>query len=118
MSFYAASGLHEQDVFTEPKVLAPARGLLPPLTVDDEACLAWRPDDYSDEFVLPRPDAPMTTLSWARLVFAAFQPAAQANHRRVLAPVFVPIFLNPRVRAGDHGSTGAPPDRMRRPTAP
>ncbi|WP_405431099.1 hypothetical protein [Micromonospora sp. NBC_00617] len=77
MSFYAASGLHEQDVFTEPKVLAPDRGLLPPLSVDNEACLAWRPDDYPDEFVLPRP--PMTTLSWARLVFAAFQLAAQAN---------------------------------------
>ncbi|MFI7510665.1 hypothetical protein ACIBSS_27990 [Micromonospora aurantiaca] len=80
MSFYAASGLHEQDVFTDPKVLARARGLLPPLTVDNEACLAWRPDGYPvDEFQLPGPDAPMTTLSWARLVFAAFQLAAQAN---------------------------------------
>lgn len=54
--------------------------LLPPLSVDNEAALAWRPDGApADPFLLPGPHAPETTLTWAKLVFAAYQLATQAN---------------------------------------
>jgi hypothetical protein len=81
MSFYAVSGLHDLDgVIGDAKALARARSMVPPLSVDNEAGIGWRPDGVPiDGFLLPTPDAPVTTLSWARLVFAAFQLAAQAN---------------------------------------
>lgn len=81
MSFYSVSQLHARDdLFDDPRAQARARSMVPPLTVDNEAGIRWRPDDAPAEpFLLPGPDATTTTLSWARLVFAVFQLAAQAN---------------------------------------
>jgi hypothetical protein len=81
MSFYAPSAVHFGDVFEgEPEAERRARSMLPRLNVDNEACLAWRPDGAPpDRYRLPAGDERPTTLTWARLVFAAFQLAAQKN---------------------------------------
>jgi hypothetical protein len=79
MSFYAAS----QDIgeiLTDPAEARRARAMLPPLTVDNEAALAWRPDGTPvDGYQLSVNMHTSGTIGWARLVFAAFQLAAQAN---------------------------------------
>ena len=80
MSFYAASQLHFGDIIDDPDTARRARAMLPPLTVDNEAAIAWRPDGAPvDGYLLPSGDQQPGTLAWARLVFAAFQLAAQAN---------------------------------------
>jgi hypothetical protein len=80
MSFYALSAVHFGDVIDDPEAARRARSMLPPLTVDNEACIAWRPEGAPPAgYRLPAGDASPGTLSWARLVFAAFQLAAQAN---------------------------------------
>lgn len=82
MSFYATSQLHFSDILRDdPETARRAQAMLPPLTVDNEAAIAWRPDGApADRYQLP-PGDPATagTVIWARLVFAAFQLAAQAN---------------------------------------
>lgn len=81
MSFYAASAVHFADLFPgNPAAAARARGMLPKLTVDNEAAIAWRPDGTPPEkFMLTGAQSQHGTLNWTRLVFAAFQLAAQAN---------------------------------------
>lgn len=74
MSFYAASRVHSSDVIDE-ELARQARAILPPVTVDNEAVIAWRPDGApEDAYRLPAGDAPdMGTLSWARLLFGVFE---------------------------------------------
>ncbi|MDP9818352.1 hypothetical protein [Spirilliplanes yamanashiensis] len=80
MSFYAASAVHFADMFDDPAAARRARGLLPRLIVDNEATMAWRPDGTDPQpYQLPALADSRGTLSWARLVFAAFQLAAQVN---------------------------------------
>ena len=82
MSFYAASQLHFGDILRDdPAAARRAQAMLPPLTVDNEAAIAWRPDGApANRYQLPHASAATAgTLSWARLVFATFQLAAQAN---------------------------------------
>jgi hypothetical protein len=79
LSFYTESAV-DRDLFDDPEVERRARAMLPTLIVDNEAAIAWRPEDAPvDGYTLPGPDAPETTISWARLVFATFQLAAQEN---------------------------------------
>lgn len=79
MSFYTESAVH-RELFDDPAVERRARAMLPTLIVDNEAAIAWRPEGTSvDGYRLPGPDAPETTVSWARLVFATFQLATQEN---------------------------------------
>lgn len=77
MSFYAPSNLeHVVDQDTARR----ARALMPPLTVDNEYAGAWRPDGApADNYLLHGGEGQTGTARWARLVFAAFQLAAQAN---------------------------------------
>ncbi|WP_144300691.1 hypothetical protein [Stackebrandtia nassauensis] len=81
MSFYSEALAHQDAAFFEdPRQAAWARNQLPVLIVDNEATMAWQHDAAPvEEFQLPGPDEPVTTLSWARLVFAAFQLASQGN---------------------------------------
>lgn len=79
MSFYSESAMTE-GVFDDPVVRRRAAAMMPRLIVDNEATFAWRPDGVPvEEFMLPGPDEAESTLSWARLVFATFQLAAQDN---------------------------------------
>jgi hypothetical protein len=81
MSFSAVTNRTADDVLAgKPAAAARARGMLPPLTVDNEAAPAWRPEGAPpEEFMLTGTADQHGTLSWARLVFAAFQLAAQGN---------------------------------------
>jgi hypothetical protein len=81
MSFYAVTDKAVDDLLAgKPAAAARARGMLPPLPVDNDAALAWRPDGAQlEQFMLTGAEDQHGTLSWARLVFAAFQLAAQAN---------------------------------------
>jgi len=81
MSFYAVTDKSMDELLAgHPAAAARARGMQPPLPVDNEAAIAWRPDgEAPQEFMLTGSDDQYGTLSWTRLVFAAFQLAAQAN---------------------------------------
>jgi len=80
MSFYVRPALHKEGIFEDPAAARRARAMLPRLVVDNEAAIAWRPNgDLSADYVLPTSEQDRGTLSWARLVFAAFQLAAQTN---------------------------------------
>jgi hypothetical protein len=80
MSFYAASWVNSDDAFEDPAVARRARAMLPTLTVDNEATFAWRPEGApAEQFQLPTVASDRGTLGWARLVFASFQLAVQAN---------------------------------------
>jgi hypothetical protein len=79
MSFYSPSNLTNDGILDEATALR-ARALLPPLTVDNEAAIAWRPDgEPADSYQLHGGDSQDGTITWTRLVFATFQLAAQAN---------------------------------------
>lgn len=81
LSFYAESMIHKHtDLFDDPRDAMVARNLIPTLTVDNEAAIAWpHPSTRQPDAVLPGPDDEITTASWARLVFAAFQLSGQGN---------------------------------------
>lgn len=81
MSFYATSAVHVGDILAhDPDAARRARSMMPPLSVDNEAAIAWRPEDAPpDGYQLTGDDDQHGTLTWARLVFATFQLAAQAN---------------------------------------
>jgi hypothetical protein len=80
MSFYATSAIHFEQVLDDPAAARRARAMIPRIVVDNEAVMAWRPNGAApDRYRLPGGDAPVTTLTWARLLFAAFQLAAQFN---------------------------------------
>lgn len=91
MSFYSASSLHIPGIVDE-EIARRARALLPPLTVDNEAALAWRPEGAPvDTYLLHGGQGQNGTIGWARLLFAAFQLAATANlteteHQRTPRP--------------------------------
>lgn len=77
MSFYSPSNI---DAVADEKTARRARAILPPLTVDNEFAGAWRPDGAPAETYLLHGGAGQAgTAGWARLVFAAFQLAAQTN---------------------------------------
>lgn len=77
MSFYAPSNL---DAVTDEETARRARALMPPLTVDNEFAGAWRPGAVpADAYLLHGGEGQTGTAGWARLVFAAFQLAAQGN---------------------------------------
>lgn len=77
MSFYAPSGLFSDGMIDE-ETARRARAMLPPLTVDNEAALSWRPDgEPVDKHLLHSGET--GTIAWARLLFAIFQLAAQTN---------------------------------------
>ncbi|GLY08215.1 hypothetical protein [Actinoplanes sp. NBRC 101535] len=79
VSFYSRSRLHLPGILDE-RTLQRARALLPPLTVDNEAALAWRPAGQSpEEYLLHGQQGQDGTIAWTRLLFAAFQLAAQNN---------------------------------------
>ena len=80
MSFYVRPAVHDDGIFDDPAAARRARAMLPRLVVDNEAAVAWRPKgDFSSDYLLPTSENDRGTLSWTRLVFAAFQLAAQAN---------------------------------------
>ncbi|BEL04987.1 hypothetical protein Q0Z83_031780 [Actinoplanes sichuanensis] len=81
MSFYAVTDKTTDDLLAgHPAAAARARAMLPPLPVDNEAAIAWRPDGAPpEEYMLTGADDQHGTLAWTRLVFATFQLAAQAN---------------------------------------
>jgi hypothetical protein len=80
LSFYAPSWGAFDNPALSPAVRQRLRSMLPTMTVDNEAAIAWRPDEAAAEaFQLPTAAADRGTLSWTRLVFATFQLAAQAN---------------------------------------
>lgn len=77
MSFYSPSNVAA--VLNEEE-LRRVRAFMPPLTVDNEYAGAWRPDgEPADTYLLHGGDGQNGTAGWARLVFAAFQLAAQQN---------------------------------------
>lgn len=77
MSFYSESNVGK---VVDERTARLARAMLPPLTVDNEYAGAWRPDgEPADAYQLHGGDGQTGTARWARLVFAAFQMAAQAN---------------------------------------
>ena len=79
MSFYSPSNLINDGILDEAAALR-ARAMLPLLTVDNEAAIAWRPDgEPADAYLLHGGDGQDGTIAWTRLVFATFQLAAQAN---------------------------------------
>lgn len=79
MSFYSPSILTNDGVLDEATARR-AQALLPPLTVDNESAIAWRPEgEPAEPFLLHGGEGQDGTINWTRLVFAAFQLAAQAN---------------------------------------
>lgn len=77
MSFYSPSNI---GAVADEETARRARTILPPLTVDNEYAGAWRPDGApADTYLLHGGDGQGGTAGWARLVFAAFQLAAQNN---------------------------------------
>lgn len=79
MSFYSPSNIGNDGV-TDEKTARQVRALLPPLTIDNEFVTGWRPDgEPVDRFLLHGGEGQKGTAAWGRLVFAAFQLAAQAN---------------------------------------
>jgi hypothetical protein len=79
MSFYAHTPPADS-LFDDPATRQRLSAMLPPLMVDNEAALAWRPDGAAaDDYLLPGPNTPETPGRWARLVFTTFQLAAQAT---------------------------------------
>lgn len=78
MSFYAPSSLGN---VVDAETARRARAVAPPLSVDNEAMVAWRPEGApADTYLLHGQQGEgQTTLHWARLLFATFQLAAQAN---------------------------------------
>lgn len=80
MSFYTQSHLTREDTWAgmDAKTVRQARAMLPPLTIDNEAALAWRPEGApADTYVLHGGPGQDGTARWARLVFAAFRLAKQ-----------------------------------------
>ena len=77
MSFYSASGLSSLDGHVNADVLRRAMSGMPPLTLDNEFVVAWRPDGEPPDRYMLLADAQGTTMAWARMLLAAFQLAAQ-----------------------------------------
>lgn len=108
MSFYAAPSPAVAAMGGNEAAARRAKSMLPPLMVDNEATMAWRPSGAPAEpYRLPAGDAPPGTLTWARLVFAAFQLAAQTN----LAEVEPEPLAKPERRRTERA--GLPPREVR-----
>jgi hypothetical protein len=79
ITFYAATTLDIDHL--DPKRAQSIRGMMPPLIVGPETPIAWSPDDDAsiDRYQFPTDARQQKGVKWSRLLFAAFQLAAQAQ---------------------------------------